>query len=186
MPYHERHGLPHWDPGDTALFVTWRLYGSLPAPEPQWEFLSSGRRFLTEDQALDRLATGPHYLKDPAVAAVVAKALRFGADTLKLYDLHAWVIMSNHVHILIDPHVPLSRITKSVKNFSAREANAILNRTGEPFWQTMSYDHWVRNEREFNNIIRYIENNPVSAGLVAKPEDWPWSSTRAGQEAYPT
>jgi REP element-mobilizing transposase RayT len=186
MPYHERHGLPHWDPEDAALFITWRLHGSFPAPEPEWERLPSIQQFVAEDQALDKLSTGPHYLKNSAVAAAVAKTLHYGAQTLHLYDLHAWVIMSNHVHILIHPRALLSRITKSIKNFSAREANKILNRAGEPFWQAMSYDRWARNQTEFDNIAQYIEHNPVAAGLVSNPEDWPWSSARAGQEAYPT
>jgi putative DNA methylase len=51
-----------------------------------------------------------------------------------------------------------------------------LGRTGEPFWQDESHDRWVRNEREFNRIVAYIEENPVSAGLATPPEDWPWSS----------
>ena len=51
-----------------------------------------------------------------------------------------------------------------------------LGRTGKPFWQVESYDHWVRNAYQFQRIISYIEWNPVSAGLVEKPEDWPWSS----------
>ena len=186
MSYHERHGQPNWDPEDAALFITWRLYGSLPVPEPEWETLPTGTRFVAEDRALDQLATGPHHLKNPAVAAAVIKTLRYGADNLHLYDLRAWVIMSKHVHILIDPHAPLASITKSIKNYSASEANAILNRTGQPFWQMESYDHWVRNSQEFENIVRYIENNPVKAGIVTKPEDWPWSSAGAGREAYPT
>ncbi|HEX8847496.1 MAG TPA: hypothetical protein VF791_22830, partial [Pyrinomonadaceae bacterium] len=66
--------------------------------------------------------------------------------------------------------------TKTIKGFTAREANKLLNLTGQPFWQDESYDRWVRDETELKRIIRYIEHNPVSAGLVAKPEDWPWSS----------
>jgi putative transposase len=94
--------------------------------------------------------------------------------------------MANHVHLLIDPKASLSRINQAVKTFSAREANRILNRKGLAFWANESYDHWVRTLREFENIIRYIEFNPVCAGLVANPEDWRWSSARAGQEARPT
>src|SRR4051794_34240559 len=100
MPYRKRN-LPHWDPENHALFITWRLHGSLPAPPSEWEVLPAGQRFVAEDRALDQLTTGPQYLKVPAVAACVAKAIQFGATNLKLYDLHAWVVMSNHVHILI-------------------------------------------------------------------------------------
>jgi len=84
--------------------------------------------------------------------------------------------MVNHVHILIYPKCTLSRITKSIKNFSARQANAILGCTGQPFWQDESYDHWVRGPEEMEKIVRYIEGNPVTAGLVKRPEDWRWSS----------
>jgi len=108
----------------------------------------AGKRFATEDRALDRLSTGPHCLKVPAVATCIAEAVQFGAANLNLYDLHAWVVMSNHVHILIDPHVPLSRLTQSIKTYSAREANLILNRTGQTFWANESYDHWVRDLKE--------------------------------------
>ena len=72
--------------------------------------------------------------------------------------------------------MPLSTITKSIKGHTAREANRILKRTGEKFWQQESFDHWPRDEDEFFQIIRYIENNPVNAGLVKSPEEWRWSS----------
>ena len=84
--------------------------------------------------------------------------------------------MANHVHILIYPETKLSRITKSIKNFSARQANVILGRTGQPFWLDESYDHWVRGPVELEKIVLYIEGNPVAAGLVERVEDWRWSS----------
>ncbi len=56
---------------------------------------------------------------------------------------------------------------------------AVTGRTGRKFRQDESYDHWIRDESELNRVIRYIENNPVRAGLVDRIEDWPWSS--AGQ-----
>ena len=183
MPYYERH-LPHWNPEDAGLFITWRLHGSLPR-EVNFIAPKGGEAFVAVDRLLDRSATGPRWLDQPQVAECVFSALRYGADTLKFYDLRAWVIMCNHVHMLIDPRADMSRITKSIKNYSARQANAILGRTG-PFWQTESYDRWVRGAEAREKIVRYIEFNPVSAGLVEKPEDYRWSSARAGQEAYPT
>ena len=53
-----------------------------------------------------------------------------------------------------------------------------LGRTGEPFWQKESYDHWVRDQAEWDHIAAYIENNPVQAGLVTRAEDYRWSSAR--------
>jgi REP element-mobilizing transposase RayT len=185
MPFYQPRGLPHWDPGDAALFLTWRLQGSLPAPPSEWEVRPADQTFLVFDQRLDQVSTGPHWLKVEAIAACVADTLRYGAESLHLYDLAAWVILSNHVHILIEPHAPMARITKTIKNYSAREANRILDRTGQPFWQNESYDRVVRNAKEFAEILKYIEFNPVSAGLADAPEWWRWSSAwaRVGQEA---
>lgn len=84
--------------------------------------------------------------------------------------------MINHVHILKYPEVPLRRITQALKSYSARKANAILDRTGQQFWQHESYDHWVRSPGELENIVRYIERNPVKAGLVKTQDQWRWSS----------
>jgi type I restriction enzyme R subunit/putative DNA methylase len=84
--------------------------------------------------------------------------------------------MSNHVHLLILPKVAVSAIMRWLKGSTARSANQLLGRTGQPFWQDESYDHWVRNSKQFDRIIEYIEENPVSTGLVASPELWPWSS----------
>jgi len=114
-------------------------------------------------------------MSDPRVARQVVDAIRTG-ERRKLYELHAWVVMHNHVHMLILPHVPLPQITHWIKGRTAREASLLLERTGEPFWQHESWDHWVRNEREFQRIVAYIEQNPVSAGLAGTPEGWPWSS----------
>jgi len=110
------------------------------------------------------------------VAQRVVEALEHGERQLGLYRMQAWVLMVNHVHILIHPEAKLSRITKAIKNYSARQANAILGRTGQPFWQEESYDRWVRGRDEFEKIVRYIEQNPVAAGLVRTVEEWRWSS----------
>lgn len=185
MSFYQPRGLPHWDPGDAALFITWRLHGSLPAAPSEWEALPAGQRFVAVDRSLHRSSTGPQWLNLASVAELVRRALHYGEDALHLYDLAAWVIMSNHVHILIQPHAPMARITKSVKSYSGKEANRILQRTGQPFWQNESYDRAVRNRKEFDNIVEYIEFNPVGAGIVSNPEDWPWSSAseRVGREA---
>lgn len=169
VSYYERH-LPHWQPQGAALFVTWRLYGSLPRDTPL------GEKFAVIDRQLDLAATGRCWLADERVAQCVWEALTYGEKQLKLYRLRACVLMANHVHILIYPDAPLPRITKAVKNYSARHANAILGRTGQPFWQDESYDRWVRSPVELEKIVRYIERNPVSAGLVDSVEKWRWSS----------
>src|SRR5437763_13900907 len=85
-------------------------------------------------------------------------------------------VMANHVHLLITPHVALPKLMKSLKGITAKRGNAILGITGCPFWQGESYDRLVRNQKEFDRIAHYIEQNPVTAGLVSEAADFRWSS----------
>jgi putative transposase len=128
------------------------------------------------DAMLDKTTRGPFWLKDSAIARRVMEAIRCGAEKLNFYTLHAFVVMPNHVHLLITPKVPIPRITNGLKGVTARDANSILHRTGQHFWQDESFDHWVRNSAQFDRIRNYIESNPVSAGLATEQEAWPWSS----------
>jgi putative transposase len=127
------------------------------------------------DRYLDTTRVGPMYLAQDSIAGIVVACLRRG-EQLKQYDLGAYVVMANHVHVLLLPRISPSRLMQSLKGASAREANRILGRTGETFWQAESYDHWVRGETEWWRIADYIENNPVKAGMVARAEDCRWSS----------
>jgi len=176
-----RRDLPHWHPDDVAIFLTWCLHGAcahftkptqagMPVPQSQ------GREFVRFDRALDKDDAGPKWLREPAIAQCVMDALRFGERTLHLYKLAAFCVMPNHVHAVVEPLEAVSKITKSIKGFTARTANELLRRTGEPFWQSETYDHWIRNGREWERIIAYTEDNPVKAGLAQTPEEWPWSS----------
>jgi putative transposase len=174
-----RRRLPHLYPEGKALFVTWHLHGSVPASRfPYGGAMSSGRAFVWIDQYLDKLQYGPLYLRQPEIARLMVTSIYKGVE-LAHYDLHAYAVMANHVHLLIEPRIMPSRLLKSLKGATAREANRILGRTGEPFWQKESYDHWVRNPTELGRIRTYIENNPVKAGLVAIAEEYPWSSACA-------
>jgi REP element-mobilizing transposase RayT len=118
------------------------------------------------------------HLSRPDIAAVVIKCLHKGVE-LGHYNLNAWVIMPNHVHILLHPKISPSLLLKSLKGASARGANRVLAQTGRPFWQKESYNRWVRDAREFRSIRTYIEQNPVKAGLVKRPEAFCWSSAGA-------
>ncbi len=181
MEHYKRH-LPHRQPPGQAIFLTWRLHGSLPGSVirdlKNPKFSDPGKQFHHADCYLDTASSGPLWLKEPRIAQLVVTALQFGATEQKRYQLHAYVVMANHVHMLLTPWTPLRRITQSLKGFTAREANALLNRTRKTFWQDESFDHWVRDPAEFARIVTYIENNPVKAGLVAKAEHWPRSSAR--------
>ena len=174
-----RRRLPHFHPDGEYLFVTWRLHGSLPVAAPNVVYATPGHAFAAQDRALAQ-NLGTRWLSDARVARQVMEAIREGERQKRFYQLQAWVVMPNHVHLLILPHAALPQITHWLKGTTAREANRLLGRSGEPFWQHESYDHWVRSARQLQRIVAYIEENPVSAGLVATSEDWPWSSaTRA-------
>jgi REP element-mobilizing transposase RayT len=174
--FHERH-LPHLYDTERPVFVTWRLYDSLP---PHRAFpaaaLTSGQAFHAMDRLLDETRTGAFYLRQPAVADMVVDAIEYNANTLGHYALHALVVMPNQVHLLATPVVALPKLTRSLKGITSKRANAMLALTGRHFWQEESYDHLVRNEREFERIRSYIEENPVRAGLVNVAGEFRWSS----------
>jgi len=104
------------------------------------------------------------------------EAIEYNAAELGHYHLWAFVVMPNHVHLLVTPVAPLPKITKSLKGITAKRANLMLALTGRSFWQEESYDHLVRHEGEFEKIRSYIETNPVRAGLVAEANQYRWSS----------
>ena len=197
-----RRRLPHWEIDDAWYYVTFRLHGSIPAVQfERWQValerkrqalvrrygqLSAAlERALAEErqQAIeDYLDSQYHvrYLAQPAAAEAYVTNLANG--TRQLYQLGPWIVMPNHAHLLLKPqcderHEPirLSRIMQHIKGASAVEINRALQRTGT-FWQHESFDHVIRDAREFQRIAHYIENNPVKAGLCAEPEAWAWSS----------
>jgi REP element-mobilizing transposase RayT len=137
--------------------------------------LSSGQAFVHIDRFLHLTRTGPLFLQRPEVAKIIVDAIYRGVE-LGHYELHAYFVMANHVQMLITPQIDPSRLMQLLKGVTAREANRVLGLTGTSFWQKESYDHWVRNAEEFKRIGRYIEMNPVKAGIVERPEAFQWSS----------
>ena len=125
---------------------------------------------------VDEAQSGAVYLRQPPIANMIVEAIRHNADVLSHYSHHAFVVMPNHVHVLLTPAVPLPQLTRSLKCITSKRANAMLGLTGRPFWQDESYDHLVRSLTEFGKIRKYIEENPVRAGLVAQASDYRWSS----------
>jgi putative transposase len=197
MRAYRRH-LPHQVPREGVIFVTWSLKGALPqsvlqrlqcereklarqaarkGESPRDRALRHGKLiFARADEFLDGAVQGPLYLQEATAARIVDDAILFGVDGR--YNLYAWCVMANHVHILLAPKRELPRITKGIKGFTAREINKLQNAVGRTFWQDESYDHWVRDEEELLRVIQYIELNPVNAGLCAHAEQWHWSSGR--------
>jgi putative transposase len=176
-----RRNLPHVFPPHTSIFITWRLKGSIPASvvakAREEHRLSAGKRFATVDRFMDKTSQGPRWLSDPRIAECVCTEIEIGgSQALCEYAMFAYVVMSNHVHMFAMPHVPVMKFMKRLKGNTARFANRVLGRHAEEFWQRESYDHFCRNSKEFDRICEYIAWNPVKAGLVERPEDWPWSS----------
>ncbi len=205
MKYYYKRKLPHFIVKDYAYFITTRLANSLPTSvinrlkkeyavrlnkvfhnnkkekieeyeNLKWDY------FETFDDKLDFSTNSPHWLRNKQISEIVKDSLHFrdGKD----WELIAYTIMSNHIHLVILPNFdkfekesryvekyPLGKIMGSFKKFTGAKANRILNRAG-PFWQAENYDHIIRNKQELVNIVKYVLNNPVKVGLVLNPEDY--------------
>ncbi len=181
--WHNRGYLPHFDGGEITQTINLRLSDSLPkAILKKWErelaeSPSAGVEAVLRrriEHYLDQ-GYGSCCLKDDRVAAIVQESLLHFDD--QRYRLWAWVLMPNHVHILMTPHRSwsLSAIMKSLKSYTSHEANKILGRSGQ-FWMEDYFDRYIRDKKHFASAIAYIENNPVKARLCRRPEDWPFSS----------
>jgi REP element-mobilizing transposase RayT len=157
--------------------------------------------FFKFEEILDGGRHGPIWLKDDRVAALVAESLHYRDG--KVFRLDAYSIMPNHLHIQLKPllrlpadgprlersaanefhdsndYYSLASILKSLKGYTARKCNEILNRDGE-FWAHESLDHYIRDAEEWFRIRAYILNNPVKARLIDNWEAWKWNYSRKG------
>jgi REP element-mobilizing transposase RayT len=203
-----RRSLPHIQPRGATFLVNFRLAGSLPAEvverlrieadqlkkslmaiEDQEEKRllrdkEQQKLFVKWDDALHNSNTGPLWLKEDKIAEIVANSIRFHDGNW--FDILAYCIMPNHVHLVLTPHqssdtadYSLTKIMHNIKRNSANHANKILGRSGA-FWQHENYDHFARSEAEFDRIIKYILYNPVKARLVKEQSDWKWSYFKYG------
>ena len=174
---HNRGYLPHLKAEGGVYFVTFRLADSLPqsALDALSEIPPEARSKKIE--AYLDAGHGECTLSKPEIALMLVHALKtFDGER---YVLHDWVVMPNHVHLLIEPRgeYGLSDILHSVKSYTATEANRILGRKGE-FWQHESYDRLLRNQDEFERALNYVQQNPVKAKLADSPEAYAYG--RAG------
>lgn len=193
-----RRNLPHFQVEYSYYFVTFRLLNSLQKEiigklknyylcnknsilKYQNEDLRTKKLYELQkkyfgifDKHLDENKECINYLCEPRIAKIVAEAIHYrdGND----YDLICFCIMPNHVHMLVFVKrfvKPFYKTMQSLKRHTSRESNKIINRSGA-FWHEESYDHIVRNRQEYYNLINYIMNNPVKAGLVERAVDWKW------------
>ena len=129
---------------------------------PHWE-LEGSTYFITF-----RLLRGQ---LNPPERASVLNHVKSGHGTW--YSLYAIVAMPDHVHVLLKPNdgIALNRITKGIKGVTARMLNQAWNTHGK-LWQEESFDRIVRDQREFDEKLEYMFDNPVRAGLVDDPSDY--------------
>ena len=179
--WHSRGYLPHYE--DTAVIqtITYRLADSLPA-----EVVERFREDLkahpdADDQFRKRVEEwldaghGSCVLRDPGAAKLIVEAWQhFDGEH---YHLHAWVVMPNHVHVMVHmlpPH-PMADAVESWKRFTATKINKMMGRSGQ-LWQLDYWDRYIRDENHYRAAVDYIHNNPVKAGLVKRAEDWKFGS----------
>jgi putative transposase len=198
-----RRNLPHYQPRGATFLINFRLAGSLPADvierlKAETENLEKrlleihdlDERFKLRDveqrklfgkwdNALHSTKHGPFHLREDHIAEIVASSIRYHDGDW--FDVEAFCIMSNHVHLVITPYekskasdYSLTKIMHNIKRNSAKQANQVLGRIGV-FWQHENYDHFARNQAELERIIKYVLNNPVKAGLVDDWSKWKWS-----------
>ena len=174
--WHTRGYLPHFDDGISLQCVTYRLFDALPAEvvERLQERAGNDLERSLQIECLLNAGHGCCALRAAGNAAIVIANWRHfdGLD----YRLHAWVVMPNHVHVLIEPKGsrPLSRIIHSWKSYTAKQIAATTGM--RRLWQPDYWDRFIRNRRHYLATVEYIHQNPVRAGLCTRAEGWPWSS----------
>jgi putative transposase len=164
--WHSRGYLPHYDGYEISQHVVFRLHDAVPPGEQEG------------DDVLDR-HLGSSLLRAPGNARIVAQALLH--KDMQQYVLQAWCIMPNHVHVLLATSKAhqLGAVVRSWKAYSAARINKLVGRRGS-LWARDYFDRYMRNEAHFQTTKRYIEMNPVAAGLCDAPEAWPFGSVGWG------
>ena len=178
-----RRNLPHWEQQGVTYFVTFRLADAVPAQlASQWrEELETWRKFHPEPWNPEVIAEyrkrflqpredwldqghGSCLLRDSRVAEVAAQALRFFDG--QRYHLDTFVIMPNHVHVLVQPLTGFSvnKIIHSWKSYTARQINKLFGRSGT-VWMQESFDRIVRDWDALLRCRAYIARNPEKARL---------------------
>jgi putative transposase len=173
--WHARGYHPHFDANTLLQHVVFRTAGSLPnyVMEQTSAAVPQLKRGLIDD-ALDRSSLGKTF-SEPKFAEIMQSALRFFDGDR--YDLQAWCVMPNHIHVVLvtSPDVLLGRIVKSWKYKVALDVNRLKNKNG-PVFAKDYFDRFIRNVRQAETAIHYVEANPVKAHLCDAASDWPWSS----------
>ena len=186
--------LPHWFQPGVTYFVTFRTADSVPQKlsrswhlrrqlwlrnvgidpfDPDWKARLEATPELADQfrqefvpefmEWLDR-GYGACVLSRPEAAAIVSESFEHFAG--ERYHLGDFVVMPNHVHLLVGliGSTSVEDQCRSWKRFTATKINRLLKQQGR-FWQEESFDHLVRSPAQFDYLRGYIANNPKIAGL---------------------
>jgi putative transposase len=167
--------LPHCDERGLVQHIIFGLADALPNAVPS-NVVDPTKRAEWADRAFD-VGHGRRLLAKADYAAGLERCLLH--DDGERYALAAWCIMPTHVHVVVeqfDGH-PLADIVQSWKSITAHAINKAEPHKG-PLWRREYFDRFMRSEEQFAWTIEYVERNPVTAKLVERPEDWPFSSAR--------
>ena len=182
--WHSRGYLPHFDAPGVIQMLNYRLDDAMPASRRhEWKALLDIQDELKRrekiEEYLDR-GLGNCELRNPEAARIVEENWLHsdGRD----YRLLAWVVMPNHVHLLLEIwQKPMAKLVQGWKGYTARHINRVLGWRGK-LWQDDYWDRYIRDEAHCRKVVHYIEANPVKAGLVKTPVEWPFSSARHRDE----
>ena len=181
-----RNYLPHLTSQHLIQHIIIRLSDTLPTHvlkrfEREVEHLPTSaakQKLIEKIEAWSDAGHGCCVLRNKNVAELVQEALLYHHEIR--YRLFAWVIMPNHVHLLLE-QLPEWSLNKIVGTFKKRTAHDILKMNPKllkPLWQKEYWDRYTRNRKNFRQVVNYIHQNPVKAGLVKTPEAWAWSTAR--------
>jgi len=195
--WYSRGYLPHRDDTHLIQSVTYRLADSLPQTklaelQKEMKHLPEKQREVERRKRIEEwldAGMGCCALAHPDVALYVQNSfLHFHGER---YHLHAWCIMPNHVHVLIEPLVNLASIVQGWKSYTARwilgknEQFALKIPRSNQLWMREYWDRYIRDARHYQRAVEYIHQNPVKAKLCDAAEAWPWSSAFPGNADVP-
>jgi REP-associated tyrosine transposase len=188
--------LPHYDDALLLQHVTIHLSDSLPGAKIDYfkslvhDLPDKERKRELRKKLEAWIDAGPGccLLQHPDIAQCVQETLLYFNGSR--YQVHEWVIMPNHVHVLFQQFegFNLDKVVASWKKYTGRKIHDYLIETRQddlrkvlsPVWSAEYWDRFIRNEKHYQNVIDYIHNNPVKAGIVRRAKDWPWSSASLG------
>ena len=194
--WYSRGYLPHNDSAHKIQSITFRLADSLPQKklrqlENELEHLPESVRETERRKKIEQwldAGAGCCALRHPELAAVMQETLlKYHGER---YRLMAWCVMPNHVHVLIETMASLAKIMQSWKSYTGRwammkNAELGLGVPGKHFWMREYWDRYIRDGKHFEQVVRYIHENPVKAGLCSEPTRWRCSSACISGNAEP-